>query len=152
MLEKLFLSQVVLCYQIHSNHPHLLNCQILLKMIKVFCRWYLIGEANFSHALIASEYWEALEYNEVLALKRIDYGGNTFASFREWFLISFGVFATRNTGSLLELFTGINSMAYFLSVHNLSDELEKVTFLSFIVGWVILLFWGKTSLNFIYLL
>ena len=46
--------------------------------------------------------------------------------------MSFSVFASRNT----ILFTGIDSMAYFLSVHSLSDELEEVTFLSLIV-WVI---------------
>ena len=46
--------------------------------------------------------------------------------------MSFSVFASRNT----ILFTGIDSMAYFLSVHGLSDELEEVTFLSLIV-WVI---------------
>ena len=36
--------------------------------------------------------------------------------------------------SLLELFIGIDSMAYFLSIHSLSSELEQVTFLSLIVG------------------
>ena len=45
--------------------------------------------------------------------------------------MSFSVFDTRNT----RLFTGINSIAYFLSVHSLSDGLEEVTFLSLIV-WV----------------
>ena len=35
---------------------------------------------------------------------------------------------------LLELFIGIDSMAYFLSIHSLSSELEQVTFFSLIVG------------------
>ena len=55
----------------------------------------------------------------------ISYFENTFPTFiMEQFLISFVVFATINAGPSLLLFLDINSMAYFSSVHHLSDELE----------------------------
>ena len=56
------------------------------------------AEANVLQALMAPEYWEALEQIEALDLNRIGYCENTFASFKKWFLKSFSVFATRSLG------------------------------------------------------
>ena len=42
-----------------------------------------MGEANFSQTLVATEYWEALEKSEVLALNGICYCENTFVIFRK---------------------------------------------------------------------
>ena len=41
------------------------------------------GEVNFLQALMAPEYWEALEQSEALTLNRIGYCKNIFASFME---------------------------------------------------------------------
>ena len=41
-------------------------------------------DANSLQALVAPEYWEALEKCELLALNGIGYCKNTFDSFREW--------------------------------------------------------------------
>ena len=85
-----------------------------------------MGKKSFLQALMAPEYWEGLEWSETLAWNGIGYCvlGNDLCS----------VFPTRNTMPLLELFIGIDSMAYFLSIHSLSSELEQVTFLSLTVG------------------
>ena len=58
-------------------------------------------EANVFQALVAPEHWKALEQNEALSLNRMGYCGNTFASFRESYFISFSFFATRNMRSLI---------------------------------------------------
>ena len=52
---------------------------------------------NVLQALMVPEYWDAFEWSDALALNGIDYSENTFPSFREWIVISFSVFATRNT-------------------------------------------------------
>ena len=76
---------------------------------------------------------------------------NTFASFRQRFVIYFSVFARWNTRPLQELFTGINSVTYFLSFHSLSDDSELVTFLSIAVGVSLFyLLFGCTMANFVY--
>ena len=49
----------------------LLVCDIL----KFF--YLFVGEANFSQALLALEYWKAFEQSEILALNGIGYCGNT---------------------------------------------------------------------------
>ena len=43
----------------------------------------LMWEANFLQALMGPECWNALVYSEELALNRISYCENTFASFME---------------------------------------------------------------------
>ena len=48
-----------------------------------------------------------------------------------WYLL---MLLPKEIWHFLQLFTGINSMAYFLSFHSLSDELKQVTFLSLIIG------------------
>ena len=61
------------------------------------------------------------------------------------------VFARRNTRPLQELFTGINSVTYFLSFYSLSDDSELVTFLSLAVGVSLFyLLFGCTVANFVY--
>ena len=71
-------------------------------------------EENLLQAWIALEYWEALL---CIDLNRIDYRENNFASFMEWFLISFSVCHKKNK-TLLQLFTVINFslfIVYFMS-------------------------------------
>ena len=92
--------------------------------------WSVYVEANFLQALIAPEY-------SVLESFGINWGigycKNTFASFGEWF-VNLLVFTTENIKPFLELFKGVNSVAYFLSFHSLGDKLEQVTLLSLITG------------------
>ena len=54
----------------------------------------------------------------------IVYCENSFDSFSKRFVMSFTVFVTGYRRPSLYFFTGINEMAYFLSFHSLSDELE----------------------------
>ena len=49
---------------------------------------------------------------------------NAFASFSEWFVIISNVFASINA----KLFTSVDSMPYFLTIHDVSDALEEVIF------------------------
>ena len=53
-------------------------------------------ERDFLQTLMA-QYCEALERSEALTFIGIGYCENTFAGYRERFLISFSVFATRKT-------------------------------------------------------
>ena len=71
-------------------------------------------------ASVAPEYWEGLEWSEVLALNEIGYCENTFASFRKW-LVSVPQ-ATQNLFYNFSLV--LKSVVYFLSIYTLSDELE----------------------------
>ena len=70
---------------------------------------------------MAPEYYEVLEKSKVLALNGMSYCENTFASFRELFVISLSAGAT---GLFLFFFTGIKSMRYFLFFGSLRDKLE----------------------------
>ena len=65
----------------------------------------------------------------------------------------FSVFVVRNTKPFLQLFTGVNSLAYFLTIHSfkLRARISYDPFLSLIVG-VGFLFSGKNSLSHIQLL
>ena len=83
-----------------------------------------MGETSFFQALLAPYYWEALKESEALALNGTGCCEYTFASFREWFVISFSVFATKNKRSVFHVFSGIISMVYFLSIQSLSDDLK----------------------------
>ena len=73
---------------------------------------------------MAPEYYEVLEKSKVLALNGMSYCENTFASFRELFVISLSAGATGNTELFLFFFTGIKSMRYFLFFGSLRDKLE----------------------------
>ena len=69
-----------------------------------------------------------MEKSKVLALNGMSYCENTFASFRELFVISLSAGATGNTELFLFFFTGIKSMRYFLFFDSLRDKLEEITF------------------------
>ena len=65
LIEKIFLTQIFLCWQTHSNPPTPppplppLTAKIRWAL-KVFYLYSLMGEASFLQALMTPEYWETL--------------------------------------------------------------------------------------------
>ena len=102
-----------------------------------------IGEANFLQILMAPEYWEALGQSKRLALNGIGYC--------EIFLLALGnnlwyflVPLSQKIQDLSYHFSLVlTPVVYFLSFHNLGDELESITFLSLVVGLSLFLIMGK---------
>ena len=102
----------------HDKFESLLVCSIIRFFLSVH------GGGNLFTSLNGSRILGSLGIKWGSGFRNgIDYCENTFTCFKEQFVVLFSVFTAKIQDLFYNLFTAINSIAYFLSIYGLSDEL-----------------------------
>ena len=83
-----------------------------------------MGDTKFGQALAAPEYWQALEKSKVLALNGTGYCETPLLPLGNDLCMTCLVLVSQEIENLSFDFLLVLSQWYFLSVHNLSHELE----------------------------